>query len=310
LQSQLFILKVLSVCMASRWHRHAEDHDRAARNGTASCPPDSEFTQPPHSATTARPAKTSSTHRQQSTEHLSTPPGWAEPPPLDGACAEYLLVVMVAFLRQTAPPEGRLMSSANLSFEATFHDFESIEVDDGPQSSSFSNLFDEEAAAANGTASANGIAASVHAARMSGTSENGSGHASSGSGLRPRMHSTGTPLFSYTSSGMVSPAGEAQTAPIPQLNNKFERTHKALSRSHFSLNALILKFAGRIVYHLSASNWNVVLQKIRKKIRQLAGSIDSENMDFTDLYLMKHSALDRIRLQQILQGASSVPILH
>jgi hypothetical protein len=64
---------------------------------------------------------------------------------------------------------------------------------------------------------------------------------------------------------------------------------------------LILKFAGRIVYHLSASNWTVVLQRIRQKIRFLANSVD-DNPDIVDLSLMKHSSLDRTRLIQILQG--------
>ena len=88
---------------------------------------------------------------------------------------------------------------------------------------------------------------------------------------------------------------------MAQHNTKLEMTPKVLARSHFSLNALILKFAGRIVYHLSASNWSVVLQRIRNKIRFLANSPD-DSPDIVDLNLMKHSSLDRTRLVQILQG--------
>jgi len=94
---------------------------------------------------------------------------------------------------------------------------------------------------------------------------------------------------------------QVTVTPMAQHNIRLEKTPKVLARSHFSLNALILKFAGRIVYHLSASNWTVVLQRIRQKIRFLANSVD-DNPDIVDLSLMKHSSLDRTRLVQILQG--------
>jgi hypothetical protein len=280
LQSQLFILKVLAVCMASRWNPEETETRSSSRTGRNKQPGAMSSIPGSPSATTLNSTTSSTPDKrmhQSSTEHLSTPPGWAEPPPpLDCACAKYLLHVMVAFLRQTAPPEGRLISSANLSFEATFHDFESIEVDEAPPAPT--EISDEH-----------GPQSAPRSASDHSSTKQKAG----------RMQMTGAPLVSYTSSGMVH--WTTQTAPISQLNDKFERTHKALARSHFSLNALILKFAGRIVYHLSASNWAVVLQKIRQKIRQLASSPE-EHTDYTDLYLMKHSALDRARLLQIMQG--------
>ncbi|KAI0065862.1 hypothetical protein BV25DRAFT_1988944 [Artomyces pyxidatus] len=264
LQSQLFILKVLSVAMASRWQRFADENRAASRNGRFT-KASANLAMPGSPAATGRAKK----GRQPSSEQFSTPPGWSEPPPLDEACAKYILSLMVVFLRQTAPPDGRLMSSANLSFEATFHDFESIEIEeaqvDPPE------FYGEDIP----------VDADVKMPKP------------------PRAPGVSSPSIQ---SGVGS---TMSMAPIPQLNTKFEKTHKVLAKSHFSLNALILKFAGRIVYHLSASNWPVVLQRIRNKIRYLASSAE-DNPDIVDLNLMKHSALDRTRLVQILQELSSL----
>jgi neurofibromin 1 len=115
------------------------------------------------------------------------------------------------------------------------------------------------------------------------------------------VDSSSQPLNTSSSSVNGSQMTQVTVTPMAQHNIRLERTPKVLARSHFSLNALILKFAGRIVYHLSASNWTVVLQRIRQKIRFLANSVD-DNPDIVDLSLMKHSSLDRTRLIQILQG--------
>lgn len=184
---------------------------------------------------------------------------------------------MIVLLRQTSPPEGRLMSSANLSFEATFHDFESIELDEVPAQPS--EFFDVDLPPAN----ADGTPAELEA---------------NTNGKTPRAQK---PIGNNSSTSVNS--GGYSTMSIPQLNVKFEKTHKILAKSYFSLNSLILKFAGRIVYHLSASNWPVVLHKIKWKIAFLTNTTE-DNPDIVDLHLMKHSALDKTRLVQILQGTS------
>ncbi|KAI0306901.1 hypothetical protein B0F90DRAFT_1915023 [Multifurca ochricompacta] len=261
LQSQLFVLKVLSVAMASRWNRHTED----PRTGSQMI--SSNATLPASPMITSRSSRKS---QQPSSEYLSSSVFLTEPPPLDEHCAKYILSLMVVFLRQTAPPEGRLMSSANLSFEATFHDFETIDNVDAP---STSPPYISDDISLEGEAQFQG--SSSRPTNASSTSVNG------------------------------SQMTQVTVIPLAQHNTKLEKTPKVLARSHFSLNALILKFAGRIVYHLSASNWPVVLQRIRHKIRFLANSPD-DNPDIVDLNLMKHSSLDRTRLVQILQELSSL----
>jgi len=155
------------------------------------------------------------------------------------------------------------MSSANLSFEATFHDFETIDNVDAPLNPPqyISEDLDDAQTLGSSSQPLNASSPSVNGSQMT----------------------------------------QVTVAPLAQHNTRLEITPKVLARSHFSLNALILKFAGRIVYHLSASNWVVVLQRIRHKIRFLANSAD-DSPDIVDLNLMKHSSLDRTRLVQILQG--------
>ncbi|THH13571.1 hypothetical protein EW146_g6666 [Bondarzewia mesenterica] len=271
LQSQLFILKVLSAAMASRWHRFADEAGSGSRSAMSKGPTGLPQPESPVPSSAGRSANTKKS-RQASSEQLSTPPGWTEPPPLNEKCAQCVLLTMIDLLRQTAPPEGRLMSSSNLSFEATFHDFESIEVEDAP--SQPAEFFDADLP----------------------PPETNDRHV--------RMQKPPNASSASVNSGVPS---MNSSVPISQLNMKFEKTHKVLAKSHFSLNALILKFAGRILYHLSASNWSVVLTRLREKIRALAGGSD-KNGDMIELNLMKHCALDRQRLVQILQELSSLLI--
>lgn len=239
--------------MASRWNRHTDDTRSASQTNSSNA------TLPASPVVTSRSSRKS---RHPSSEPLSPSIFLTEPQPLDEHCAKYILSLMVVFLRQTAPPEGRLMSSANLSFEATFHDFETIDAPlTSPQYISENLGLEDESQFQE---------SSPRPSNLSSPSVNGS-------------------------------QTQVTVTPMAQHNTKLEMTPKVLARSHFSLNALILKFAGRIVYHLSASNWSVVLQRIRNKIRFLANSPD-DSPDIVDLNLMKHSSLDRTRLVQILQG--------
>lgn len=240
--------------MASRWNRHTDDTRSASQTSPSNA------TLPASPVVTSRSSRKS---RHPSSEPLSPSIFLTEPQPLDEHCAKYILSLMVVFLRQTAPPEGRLMSSANLSFEATFHDFETIDAPlTSPQYISENLGLEDEAQFQESS---------------------------------PRPSNLSSPSVNGSQTMQVT------VTPMAQHNTKLEMTPKVLARSHFSLNALILKFAGRIVYHLSASNWSVVLQRIRNKIRFLANSPD-DSPDIVDLNLMKHSSLDRTRLVQILQG--------
>ncbi|OBZ70421.1 Neurofibromin [Grifola frondosa] len=267
LQSQLFLLKVLSICMASRWGiiediRPNSRESKAQPNTIGSKPhtPDS-------------PAMSHNRRRQVSSEQLSTTLTTpVEPAPIDDNCARYMLSVMVLFLRQTAPLKHRLMSAANMNFDASFQDFESVESHEVGQAVGglFSAGPDEPPPV------------------ISGIPKN----------MRRSKHASSNSL----NSKIVSSASMDQYSRHSLV---YEKTSTLVSKSVLSLNTAIAKFSGRIIYHLSASNWPVVLSRIRNKIYTLASTTETDP-DIVDLQLMTHCALDRARLVQSLQELSSL----
>jgi len=193
----------------------------------------------------------------------SAPP-WIEPSPLDDNCARYILSVMVLYLRQTAPPETRLMSSAILSLDSSYYDFESVDVP-------------------------------TYAPALEAYCHDDVNFTSSEPTLR-----------SKASTNTVNSGGSDSSGSIPMmpLSFHYDRTHMSLAKSSFSLNSHIGKYAGRIVYHLSASNWQAVFDRIRTRVHTLS-STSEDNPDTVDLQLMSHTAMDRTRLVQVLHGMLS-----
>ncbi|KDQ64130.1 hypothetical protein JAAARDRAFT_118551 [Jaapia argillacea MUCL 33604] len=272
LQSQLFILKVLAGAMSSRWYSSQDNPRSSSRASKPSI----------HGALISGmnkpgspvPSQGHPKQRNVSSDHFSTSPTFSEPIPLDDNCARYILSVMVLFLRQTAPLEHRLMSSANLHFDSStsFYDLESVDL---PRPTS------------------PGLDVWAEASVFP---------ASNAAGLPKPAIRTQASLSSMASNGSTR---TTSFIPIPHHSLSLERTPPTLCRSSMQLNVLVSKFAGRIVYHLSASNWSVVFNRIRNKIHFLA-TASEDNPDIIDLGLMTHSALDRVRLIQIMQELSSL----
>ncbi|KAF7975643.1 hypothetical protein HWV62_9093 [Athelia sp. TMB] len=235
LQSQLFVLKVLSMALA------------APGNEVGGFSPGRETTdKKPRSGLERR----------------------MEPLALDERCAQYILSVIVLYLRQTTPFEGRLLSTTLLTLDSSFSDFESVDVPDTSPSSAF-YTHDAPESALSPKASANTIGSF--------------GSARTGSA------SMGTPI------------------PIAPHFLQFSKTHMSIVKSTISLNKQIGKYAGLIIRHLSASNWPVVFARIRSKLDTLSITAE-ENPDTIDLQLMNHSAMDRSKLIQVLQVLSSLLI--
>ncbi|WVW79391.1 hypothetical protein I302_101360 [Kwoniella bestiolae CBS 10118] len=64
------------------------------------------------------------------------------------------------------------------------------------------------------------------------------------------------------------------------------------------------KYTPRIIFYLSASNWNLVLSRIKSKIGYLQTTIE-ESPDVTEIRLLEWANLDRTRLAQTIQEVSS-----
>ncbi|KAF8872759.1 hypothetical protein BD779DRAFT_1679537 [Infundibulicybe gibba] len=246
LQSQLFILKVLSVAMAAR----------SSHPLRAGSPPTSDPGVP----------NISPRDKQMPSEDSSTHSVAQDIPPLDDKCAEYILVVMILFLRQTASPESPLMLPSRSS-DLSFRDFESLDTTKFPAPPEVPR--DPPPSA------------SAHPPERD-----------------PMLRSQ--PSSNSVKSGNYSISSLSRLSVTSAL---YEKTHMSLVRSPISMNSLISKFAGRIIHHISASNWPVVFKRLRDKIRQLA---DKRDEDIVDLQLMALSSLNRQRLVQLLNELSSL----
>lgn len=204
--------------------------------------------------------------RKTASDHSSsTPPPWSEPLALDDNCAKYILSVMVLFLRQTTPTDSPHASAARCG-DISFSDYESLDPA-GAAAALYNSNVEEPF----------GGMPDVLRRELR---------------TRPSSTSVGSGKLSVTS-----------TIPVPVGNTNYEKTHLSLVKSSYSINRLIAKFAGRIVFHISASNWKVVFNRLRTKIHYLANSSE-ENPDTVDLHVLSHSVLDRHRLVQVLNGQS------
>lgn len=190
---------------------------------------------------------------------------WAEPSPLDDNCAKYILSVMILYLRQTAPSETSIEPFDNFGFATSFHDFETTEYPGMPSIIQSDPSF----------------------------------------GLGITAESIGIPRSRKRPPSPVNKHGDPSTpfTALPQHFTRYEKTSQMLFRSTVSLSLMIAKYVGRVLYHLSASNWPMVLEKIKKRIHVLANAPD-DGPDMIDLQLIAHSLLDRNRLFQILTGGT------
>ncbi|KAL0576959.1 Ras GTPase activating protein ira2 [Marasmius crinis-equi] len=267
LQSQLFILKVLSVAMGSRWQQsNARSSSRTSNR-------------PLHSSETDTSSYSKRVGRVFS-DQSSTPVPWTEPPPLDESCAKYVLSVMVLFLRQTALSEPPLVLSSGQYADVSFRDYENekaalvastLEFQEGP------------------TNGAGGTPSSSHAPT-------------------PNLSHHDHELRSQTSaSSVMSGSGKMSLSGTSLLRGEgsYEKTNMSAINSENNLNTLIARFAGRVIFHISASNWKIVFQRLSLKIRYLAQHAE-DGMDTVDLHILSHSLLDRHRLVQVLNELSSL----
>jgi hypothetical protein len=104
----------------------------------------------------------------------------------------------------------------------------------------------------------------------------------------------------FSSSSMKSEGVHIRASiPIIATNTNYEKSHLSFVKSSLSVNSLIAKFVGRIIFHISASNWSVVHERLSSKISYLAARPDAPP-DTVDLQLMAHSVMDRVRLVGLL----------
>ncbi|KAJ7094350.1 hypothetical protein C8R44DRAFT_384405 [Mycena epipterygia] len=243
MQSQLYVMKVLAMAMASRWFHSPRPASRASNDSPL----------PPRT--------------RHSSDHQSSASTQSELPPLDDNCVKYILSVMVLYLRQTHSPENPIML-VDETTDISFTDFE--------------------------TRLGDGYDVTEELSRWPYTSRD-AGQLLRERGSHNSLHSTAP------SSGSSIPTNASSSA-------KYERTNRSALKSPHTLNSLLVKFAGRVIFHISASNWPVVFHRLRNKLHYLAGDLDrsKQTPDLIDLQLLSHCAMNRERLISVLQELSAL----
>lgn len=260
--------------MAARWRRRNDDIRTTDEDAVSGRPAGLSASRAPPSPASSGSRAAGGRGRHPSTEQLGPISPWIEPPPLDDNCARYILSVMILFLRQAAPPHHRLMSTSGTHYNASYHDLESIEASDSMPSSDPFRIGPE-------------VPSEVVFSNPEEAKHN-----------LPSLMRRGSPDASTRHSH----------TDLPQHSTTYEHTSTVICNSTSSLNSMVAKFSGRIVYHLSASNWPVVFLRMKSKIHVLA-SESEEDQDVMDVRLMMHCCLDRVRLVQLLQGTCRLYIL-
>ncbi|KAJ7458402.1 hypothetical protein B0H11DRAFT_187286 [Mycena galericulata] len=95
----------------------------------------------------------------------------------------------------------------------------------------------------------------------------------------------------------------------PPTSMVYEPTVRSAIKSPHALNTHLAKYTGRVIFHLSASNWPVVFLRLRTKLHYLASddlNRTRQTPDLVDLQLLSHSALTRERLIVVLQELSAL----
>ncbi|RIA90709.1 hypothetical protein C1645_875920 [Glomus cerebriforme] len=116
LQSQLFILKILSACMTSHWKyyrgskRELETKQPQQQQSNEQQSNDDLITLVNHNQQNQQSQQNQSNHQNQSnqtnqTKHFKLPRSWDDPPPLEDSLAKYILSVLSRFLHQMASQE-------------------------------------------------------------------------------------------------------------------------------------------------------------------------------------------------------------
>lgn len=225
-QSQLYILKVLSIAMASRWYHVNRPGSRTS---------------------------TDSSRPQRTADQRSVNSSYSELPPLDDNCAKYILSVMILYIRQTHTVDPPIML-VDRTTDISFTDFEILSSDSALNVDDMVQI----------------------------------------DGGRLRLK-TSYSVFSAPEWDIPSHVSSV----------KYQQTIRSAMKSAHALNTLVAEFTGRVIYHISASNWPIVFDRVRTKLHQFAtGDLDRNNKapDLMDLQLLAHSALNRERLVVVLQG--------
>ncbi|KAG9123617.1 Ras GTPase activating protein ira2 [Ceratobasidium sp. 392] len=293
LHSQFYILKILSATLSFRWQIYL-DSQRDPQSPSAL---DGNTTQPPR--------------RQPSRSSMMN--SFGELAPLSEDIAQYTLSVMVLILRQTSSVSDR-PRTVGLMYNEHVPDFHAIDAVGLTAVSPSATV----AGSSTGTTRPGAQEGSVGRGSAISSSQLRELDATSPSWTSPGAASIPSlPTSAYPfAAGMHGPskpprsAGSGPSNPTPALTSLVAPAAASYSDTPESVSWLVYRYAARVVYGVSRSNWDIVFAKVRGWIRAAhassAGGAVDELVDVMDMKLITCSALDSARLSHVLTEISSL----
>lgn len=285
LHSQFYILKILSAALTFRWQIH-RDSQRDPQSPTLQ---------------EAQP------RRQPSRGSMASSAGFIDVLPLSEDVAQYTLSVMVLILRQTSSVADR-PRTVGLMYNEYVPDFHTVDA------VGLTNVSPSATIAGSSAGTTRQGAPESSIGRGSTISSSLQLDASSPSWTSPGAASIPSlPLSAYPyASGMHGPSkppratGYSSTNTTPALTSLVAPAAASYSDTPTSVSWLVYRYAARVVFAVSASNWDIVFSKVRGWIRTAhassTGNTSDEPVDVMDMKLVACSAMDATRLGSILSG--------
>ncbi|KAF8681504.1 GTPase-activator protein for Ras-like GTPases [Rhizoctonia solani] len=228
--------------------------------------------------------------------------------PLSDEVAQYTISVMVLIMRQTSSVSERARTIGLMYNEHVpdFHTIDAVGLTNLSPSPTVWGGTDRGTTKPDGSAGKSTIASSLR--ELEGASPS---WATPGAASVPLLPSSAYPF----ASGMHGPSKPVKaTAPAvnttPALSSLVAPAAACYSDTPSSLSWLVYRYAARVVYAISSSNWEAVYTRVRGWIRvahaNASNSKLEESADTMDIRLLTCCAIDSTRLITVLSGTSLI----
>ncbi|CAE6527674.1 unnamed protein product, partial [Rhizoctonia solani] len=227
--------------------------------------------------------------------------------PLSDEVAQYTLSVMVLIMRQTSSVSER-PRTIGLMYNEHVPDFHTI---DAAGLSTISPSGTVSGSAGAGTTKPDGsIGRSTIASSLRDLDAATPSWATPGAASIPSLPSSAYPF----ASGMHGPSKPVRSTgttvnTTPALTSLVAPAAASYSDTPSSLSWLVYRYAARVVYAISSSNWDAVFTRVRGWIRAANASASgsgADEPDTMDIRLLTCSAVDSVRLGNVLSEISSL----
>ncbi|KAH7343309.1 hypothetical protein B0J17DRAFT_171910 [Rhizoctonia solani] len=228
--------------------------------------------------------------------------------PLSDEVAQYTLSVMVLIMRQTSSVSERARTIGLMYNEHVpdFHTIDAVGLSTISPSATVSGSIGGGTTKPEGSIGRSTISSSLRELDTASPS-----WATPGAASVPSLPNSAYPF----ASGMHGPSKPVKstgptTNPTPALTSLVAPAAACYSDTPSSLSWLVYRYAARVVYAISSSNWDAVFTRVRGWIRAASangnGGPTDELSDTMDIRLLTCSAVDSTRLTNVLSEISSL----